>query len=59
MHREQNPDEVLVKISGNRDLVESIIEVLQNDYYSTLTSEIRESDKGGVFVYVKVLGERP
>ncbi len=56
---EQNLDEVIVKISGPRDLVESIVENLQNEYYATLSSQYRESDGGGVYVFVKVLGERP
>ncbi len=59
MSREQNQEEVTVKISGSRDLVESIVETLQNEYYATLSSQYRESDGGGVYVFVKVLGERP
>ena len=59
MSREQISDEVIVKLSGPRDLVESIVENLQTGFYATLSSEYRESDRGGVFVFVKVLGERP
>ena len=59
MSREQNQDEVIVKISGPRDLVESIVKNLRNGFYATLSSPYRESDTGGVFVYVKILGEKP
>jgi len=58
MSREQNSDEVIVKISGPRDLVESILENLQYYYYATPSSPMMDSDKGGVFIFVKVLGER-
>lgn len=58
MFSDQTQDEVIVKISGRRDLVESIVDNLRDKYYATLSSPYRDSDGGGVFVYVKVLGEK-
>ena len=54
----KKPAEATVKVTGPQDLVEEIVEFLEGEFYATRSSDMREGDRGYVYIFVKVLGVR-